>query len=124
MRGEDQAAVGASNEELVIGALLKALVADSDDFVNQIAIEIDRQRDREIKPRPHAGGISLDRFRQIFAELCEILDAFVNQFEGPVIDPADHPIVVGGSWRRRYRRSVRPATTPISGARSCHGSAT
>jgi len=42
VRGKDQTAVGAFFEQLLIRPLLKALIADRDDLVNQITVEIDR----------------------------------------------------------------------------------
>src|SRR4051812_42042731 len=77
-----------------MGSPLETLVPYSDDFVNQVAIEIDGQRHSEVEPGPHTGGIAADRFRQILAELREILDVLAHYREWLVIEAADHPDVV------------------------------
>src|SRR5215472_5999621 len=55
--GKDHRAVGPLFEEFFVRPALEALVASSNHLVDQIAVKINRQRQREHEPGPHPGGI-------------------------------------------------------------------
>src|SRR5207237_5657811 len=63
MRGEDEGAVGPLFEQLFVLPALEALVARCDDLINQIAIEIDCQRQRKREPGSHPDRIDFDWLR-------------------------------------------------------------
>src|SRR5581483_9348979 len=86
VRGEDQAAVGALFEHLLLRAALEALVAGGDDLVDQVAVEIDGEGQGEIEPGAHAGRIGAHRLGQEFTELGEIVDVVADVLELLVVD--------------------------------------
>ena len=104
---KNQTAIGALIEQLFLRPLLKALISDRDDFVDEIAIEIDGQRQRKIEECPHPGRIGPDRFRQEGPELGEIVDVVANLAECPVVHAADQAdVVIAG------HASANPAAQP------------
>ena len=74
MRHHDQRAGLPALLERRLAALPERVVADGGDFVNEITVELDRQRHREGQPRAHARRIGFDRHVQIPPELGEGLD--------------------------------------------------
>ena len=60
-------------EHFLLALALKILIADQDDFVDQIAIKFDRQRQSECKPCPHAGRVGLDGHSELPTQFGEIL---------------------------------------------------
>jgi len=73
VRDDDHGAVAAFFEEFVLAAFLEAVVAYGDDFVDEIAIELDDHGEGEGQPGAHAGGIRLDRLVDVASEFREVL---------------------------------------------------
>ncbi len=63
----------------------KPPVADLDNFVDQNDVEIDRQAGGKAEPRPHAGGIGIDRHLEIFAKLGKGGDIFASGADGGAV---------------------------------------
>src|SRR5216684_1545735 len=91
---EYQAAISALIEQFFVRSTLKAVVADRDDLIDQVAIEIDGKRQREIEPCPHPRRVSDDRFGQVFAQFGEIFNKIAHQLERLIINSADQADVV------------------------------
>src|SRR5579863_1088105 len=89
--GENKAAASPPMVDFVERPLLKTLVADGDDLVDQIAIKVDRKGQGKIEPSLHAAGIRIHRFGQIFPKLGEIIDKSANFADRLVVDAGDEP---------------------------------
>ena len=91
---DDHRAVATLFKEFDLAAFVKALVADGDDFVDEVAIELDDHREGEGESGAHAGGVALHRLAQVGSELGELLDEGDLVFGGGVVDAADEAEVV------------------------------
>ena len=72
----------------------EAVIACAGDFIDQIAIEIDRETHPERQARGHAGRIGLHWLIEIFPELGELLDKGEQPIDRLAIDPGDEPGIV------------------------------
>ena len=78
VRCQNKRPIVALYEQLLMRSLLKALIADREDFVHEVAVEIDGKRKGEVQPRPHTGRVRAHRFGQILAELGEVIDVIAH----------------------------------------------
>src|SRR5271169_397253 len=60
---KDHGAVGPLLEKFLVRPALEALVAGSNDLVNQVAVKIDRKRQCKHEPGLHPRGVGSHRFR-------------------------------------------------------------
>src|SRR5438132_10928492 len=75
----------------------EALITGSDDLVDQIAVEIDGERQRERKPGPHSQRIGFERLRHKFFEFGKILNVIFDYVKGLVVNTRNEAhIVVSG----------------------------
>ncbi len=75
-------------------ALGEAGVAGSEALVDQIAFEIDQQRQGEHQPRPHAGGVGDNRHVEIRAEFDEIPHPRHRAFHRQAVDTRQEAHIV------------------------------
>ena len=68
----DHGSVAAFFEELDLAALAKAIIADGDDLVHEVAIELDDHREGKGEAGGHAGGVAFYRLAQVAAQLGEL----------------------------------------------------
>src|SRR6476646_3145126 len=54
MRRQHERPIATFFKQLIMTLLVEIRIADHDDLVNQVAVELDRKRQRECEPRPHA----------------------------------------------------------------------
>jgi DNA polymerase-3 subunit delta' len=81
--------VGTALEQFLAAFLLEPRIADGDDLVDQVAVELDRQGQAESQPRAHARRVSFDGREKVFTEFCEPFDIVQDVFEWPAIDSGD-----------------------------------
>ena len=67
----------------------EALIADLGHLVDQIDVEIDSQTGGEGEPRPHAGGVGVDRHCKIFTKFGESLHIVDRLPDAGAINPRD-----------------------------------
>ena len=96
---DDHGSVVAFLKKLVLAAGLEAVVAHGDDFVDEVAIELDAHGEREGEAGAHAGGISLDRLVEVAAEFGKILHIGDLVADGGVVDAANEAEVVHAGER-------------------------
>jgi len=94
---DDHRAVAALFEEFDLAAFVKALVADGDDFVDEVAVELDDHRESKGKTGAHARGVAFDGFSEVWAELGELLDEGDFVLGGRVVDATDEAEIVESS---------------------------
>ena len=94
MGHNDHGSISALFEELDLAAFVKALVADGDNFVDQVTIELNDHRKREGKSSAHAGGVALHGLAQVGTKLGELLDKRDFVFGGGIVNPADEAQII------------------------------
>ncbi|MNI22922.1 hypothetical protein D3C73_764870 [compost metagenome] len=81
-------------EQRLLAFSLEARVAHRDQFIDQIAVELDRQRQAERQARTHARRIMLDRVAQSRAQLGEIIHACQGVLIVAAVEARQEPDVV------------------------------
>src|SRR5580658_9239882 len=94
VRSKNQRAVCPFLKQFLMTPLLKTIIAGGDDLVDQIAIEIDGERQGKVEPPRHSCRIGLDRFGQEFSELGDIIDEIARLLKRLAIDAGDETDVV------------------------------
>ena len=86
--------VGAFGKQLFFAAILKPYVPNHDNFVDQVAVEFDGDRERESQSSSHSRGVCLDRFQHLLAKFGEIIDEGSRGRVIKPVDPADKPKII------------------------------
>ena len=117
---DDHRAVAALFKEFDLAAFVKALVADGDDFVDEVTIELDDHGEGEGEAGAHAGGVAFDGLAQVVTELGELLDKRDFVLGGGVVNPADEAEVVeaGEGSLKAAGEGERPGNAHGAGDRS------
>jgi hypothetical protein len=89
VRSENQRAVRPFLKQFLMTPLLKTVIAGGDDLVDQIAIEIDGERQGKVEPPRHSCRIGLNWFRQEFSELGDIIDEIAQLLKWLAIDAGE-----------------------------------
>ncbi len=87
-------AVGTAIKQFFGAFCLKALVADEYNFVDQVTIKFDCQREREGEPGAHSRRVSLHRLLESSAQLREFLDKFPYIFVSSPVNSRDKTGVI------------------------------
>ena len=114
VRSEDQGTISALLKQLVMTFLVKIVVSNHDDLVDEVAIEFDRKRQSKGQPGTHPRRIGLDRHLQLTTELSEIFDEVLNLAVFVTVNPRDEAgIVIAG------QAALKAASEP-EGPRHAH----
>jgi hypothetical protein len=89
MRDHDHAAAAAFFVECLSAPQAESRVADGGDFVDEVAIEIDRHGEAEGETGHHAGRIGADRHFEITSEFGKIFDEINHAAQVGAVDPAN-----------------------------------
>src|SRR6266446_31964 len=110
VRSNDHRAARALFKQLFVRAALEALITRGNDLIDQVAVEIDCERQCEHEPGTHSRGISPERFRQKFAQLREVVDIGFEFVERFVVDARDeaHVVISGQNRMNSAGPSDRP----------------
>ena len=73
MTDKDHRRVCALNKQSIVALFMKALIANSNDLVNQEAVKVDSEGEGKSKPRTHPRGIILDGQVELLSKLGEII---------------------------------------------------
>src|SRR5689334_1937905 len=121
VRHNDHPTVAALVEQFVIALLMKALVADRDDLVDEETVEFDHHRNRKRQPRPHSRRIGFHRLLQVNAKLGKLLDELNLVGWIDTVDAADETEVVetGQSALERAAERERPRNAHAPLDQSC-----
>lgn len=106
----NHSAIVAFFKKLVLAAFLEAVVAHGHHFVDEIAIELDDHGECKGKAGAHAGGVGLDGFVDIAAQLGKILHVGNLVADRGVVDAADEAEVVHAG--ERALKSAREGEWP------------
>lgn len=94
MRDHDHRAILALLEKLFLAALLEAVIAYSDHFIDEKAIELDDHRQSKSQASAHAIGIGLDRLVEVTPQFGKILNKGNFVFDRGIINTANETEVV------------------------------
>ena len=94
VRDNDHCPVPSPFEELVGAAIMKARIANSDDLINEEAVEFHGHRQREGETCAHSRGIGFDGLAQVIAELRKSLDVGDDRGSIHIIHAGDEMDVV------------------------------
>src|SRR5262245_3209940 len=81
-------------QQLLPALALELRVSHREHLVDQIAVEIDGERESERDSCPHPGRIGCDGHAHVLAQLRELLGERIELIEGAFIQPGEEAYVV------------------------------
>ncbi len=76
MRCHDECSLFTTLKQLLLAFFLETCIADGDEFIDQVAIELNSQRQAKGKPGAHTRRVVLYRLLQLRTKFGEIINPF------------------------------------------------